>query len=206
MNKSEKFWNRIAENYNKSERKDVKSFNNLMSKVKENLKPDDIVLDFACGTGSISFEIADSVKKIHAIDTSSKMVEIAKRNIANSHVKNIIFEHLPITYKGLSKTKYDSVLAFNILHLLKETKSTIERIQELLKPGGLFISSTPCLGEKYSIIFGFLSLFSKIGVIPYVRTLKFTQLKNLIMKSGFKIVEWEKIDSSNCFIIAKRFV
>ena len=206
MNRSEKFWNRTAESYNKSERNNVQSFNETMSKVKENLNPEDLVLDFACATGSISTEIANSVKEIHAIDTSEKMIEIAKRNIANSNIENILFECSTIFNDRYKEGGYNAVLAFNILHLLEDTELTVQRIKDLLKLGGVFISSTVCLGDKMSFLGVFLSLFSKLGIIPYVKTLKFTQLKDLILNKGFQIVDMKEPDSSisNYFIVAKR--
>ena len=79
MNKSKEFWDRASKNYDKTEER----FEYIHSKSRENTKKylngSNIVLDYGCGTGTTSCEIANLVKEIHAIDISSKMIEIATK-------------------------------------------------------------------------------------------------------------------------------
>ena len=58
----------------------------------------------------------------------------------------------------------------------------------LLKPGGLFISKTPCIGGKWYFrpIIGAMQL---IGKAPYLRYLKVDEYDALIRAAGFEIVE-----------------
>ena len=88
MNKSEEFWDKASKNYDKTEGR----FEHIHSKSRENtkkyLKGNDIVLDYGCGTGTTSCEFANKVKEIHAIDISSKMIEIAKEKAIVSKVDN----------------------------------------------------------------------------------------------------------------------
>jgi hypothetical protein len=87
----------------------------------------------------------------------------------------------------------------------------MQRINELLKPGGLFISATPCIGEKktFSNIF-LISLFlllSKIGIIPFMKISKMYELEDLIAANGnFQIVETINLHHgiSNYFIVARK--
>lgn len=58
--------------------------------------------DYGCGTGLISNEIADNVKVIHAIETSSKMIEIAKNKAYGRKIENIDYAHSTIFYEGLN--------------------------------------------------------------------------------------------------------
>jgi 2-polyprenyl-3-methyl-5-hydroxy-6-metoxy-1,4-benzoquinol methylase len=51
----------------------------------------------------------------------------------------------------LKEETFDVILAFGILHLLKDFPKAIRRINELLKPGGWFISSTACMGKDKTI-------------------------------------------------------
>jgi 2-polyprenyl-3-methyl-5-hydroxy-6-metoxy-1,4-benzoquinol methylase len=61
---------------------------------------------YGCGTGlisnEISNEIADNVKVIHAIDTSSKMIEIAKNKADGRKIENIDYAHSTIFDEGLN--------------------------------------------------------------------------------------------------------
>lgn len=62
MNKSEKFWDRTANNYDKEEKKDELTYLNIFEKTRKYLKVSDIVLDYGCGTRLVSNEIADNVE------------------------------------------------------------------------------------------------------------------------------------------------
>ncbi|MBQ0740836.1 hypothetical protein J9332_41845, partial [Aquimarina celericrescens] len=68
----------------------------------------------------------------------------------------------------------------------------MNRIHELLKPGGLFISVTPCLGKR-SLTGISLSFFSKIGLIPSLKTYNISELEGSITHMGFKIIESESL-------------
>ena len=77
--KAEKFWDRAAKNYDKEEKKDEQTYIRIIEKAKTHLKNTDIVLDYGCGTGLISNEIADNVKvKILKKDGSLLTVEALK--------------------------------------------------------------------------------------------------------------------------------
>ena len=81
----------------------------------------------------------------------------------------------------------------------------MQRINELLKPGGLFISVTPCLGEK-TFLRIILFPLSKIGIIPYLKILKIPELEELVANGNFQIVETETFYhfSSDYFIVARK--
>ena len=78
-NKAKGFWDTASKDYDKTEER----FEYIHSKSRENTKKylnsSDIVLDYGCGTGTTYCELANRVKEIHAVDISSKMIEIAKR-------------------------------------------------------------------------------------------------------------------------------
>jgi hypothetical protein len=81
----------------------------------------------------------------------------------------------------------------------------MRRINELLKPGGLLISATACMGEK-SFLGMFLLLLSKTGFAPYMNAFKLSELEGLIANGSFRIVETEKVHRTppNYFIVAKK--
>lgn len=79
-----------------------------------------IVLDYGCGTGTTSGEIANRVKEIHSIDISSKMIQIAKRKAVASKVENINFFQTDIFDKRYKKESFDVILAFNMLHTVAD--------------------------------------------------------------------------------------
>lgn len=205
LNRTEKFWDNTANNYDQEEKKDEQTYIKIIEKTKKYLKISDIVLDYGCGTGLISNEIADNVKKVHGIDISSKMIEIAKRKADGRKIENIYFAHSTIFDERYKRGLFDVILVFYILHLLEDTPKVIQRINELLKPGGLIISATPCMGEK-TFLSILLSLVSKIGLIPNIRSFKISELEDSIANGNFEIIETECLHKSGqqYFVVAKK--
>ena len=211
MNKSKEFWDRASKNYDKTEER----FEYIHSKSRENTKKylngSNIVLDYGCGTGTTSCEIANRVKEIHAIDISSKMIEIAKRKAVASKVENINFVQTDIFDKRYKKESFDVILAFNMLHTVIDPQVVMRRIYELLKPEGLFISVTPCLRDKMAFLVNIqiqlVRILCKIGVIPIpIRRLKSSELDDLVVNGGFQTIDTEKLykGASSYFVVAKK--
>jgi 2-polyprenyl-3-methyl-5-hydroxy-6-metoxy-1,4-benzoquinol methylase len=205
MSNAETFWDNTAKNYNREEKRDEKTYLKIIEKIRTYLKPNDIVLDFGCGTGLVSNEIAGNVKQIHAIDISSKMIAIAKEKAAGRKIENIDHAHSTLFDEQLRKGSFDVILAFYILHLVEDNQKVMQRLNELLKPGGLMISATPCMGEK-PILNGLFSMAGKIGIIPTIRSFKKTELEDSIANGNFEIVETECLHQSSqqYFIVAKK--
>jgi ubiquinone/menaquinone biosynthesis C-methylase UbiE len=206
MNRVERFWDKQANEYDKNESKFEQTYHKTVANTKQYLNNNDIVLDYACGTGITTNEITGYVKEIHAIDISAKMIEVAKRKAGERNIENINYEQATIFDERFKEESFNVILAFNILHLLEDTQEVLQRIYDLLKPGGLFISATACLGEKKSLLSILISLLSKIGIVPYTRHYTFSELEDLVTNGDFKIVEAEIVSHSppNYFIVAKK--
>ena len=91
IDKSEKFWDFVAIKYDRTEKHLEPIFLKIHNNLKQQLNKSDILLDYGCGTGTISIEIANHVKEIRAIDISNKMLDIAKRKACEHNIKNIDF-------------------------------------------------------------------------------------------------------------------
>ena len=210
MKKEERFWDFLAGDYDRepddpSKRKDLEA-------ILKHLNPGDVVLDFACGTGTLSIELASRVKEIHAIDISSRMLAAASRKASERKVGNIRFLHTTIFDEALTNAAFDVVMAFNILHLLDDVQQVLRRINHLLKPGGVFISSTPCMGEKQplanNILFSLFLLPSKLGIIPPIRVFTVNELETLIKNERFQSIETNLFydEAPSYFMIARKMV
>ena len=189
MHKSEKFWDKIADNYEKKAIKNKKAYNDTLENTKKHLNIDDIVLEFGCGTGTMALEFADSVKKIYATDISSKMIEIANKKAEDRKIENVKFAQSTIFDEKLKTESFNVVLAFNVLHLLENTQKVMQRVNELLKPGGLFISGTVCLTEKNKLWRIPVFILGTLKIIPYVKCFKISELEDFITNENFQIVE-----------------
>ena len=207
MNRSIKFWDKIACNYDQEEKNDEMTYALIMGKIRKYCKISDVVMDFGSGTGLISNKIAGAVKEIHAIDTSSNMIDIAKKKAKTLNIDNIIYAHSTIFAPEYRIGSFDAVLACYVLHLLDDADKVMLRINELLKPGGLFISVTPCLGEtRFQNCI--LSVISKIGLIPMSRPFKIPELEKIITDRNLNIVEEECLHRKGrqYFIVAQKII
>jgi 2-polyprenyl-3-methyl-5-hydroxy-6-metoxy-1,4-benzoquinol methylase len=203
MSRAEKFWDRMA-------RPPVKEIGRgtikTVEKIKKHLTKSDRVLDFGCGNGTISFQFAGHVQQVEAIDISAKNIALAKKEATGRGIQNIHFAQAVLFDEHYKEESFDVVLAFYILHLLEDREQVIQRINKLLKPGGIFISASACLGEKKSFLTVALSLLSKTGIVPHLNFIKGIELENLMVKENFQIIETKILDQSplDYFIAAKK--
>ncbi|GAB5487480.1 MAG: hypothetical protein Pars2KO_10500 [Parasphingorhabdus sp.] len=210
MNKSEAFWDKASKNYDKTEERFKHIHETTREKTQKYLKATDIVLDYGCGTGTKSCELAHLVKEIQGIDISSNMIEIAKGKANKLEIDNANFYQTAIFDDRFKVRSFDVILAFNMLHTVPKPRSVVRRIDELLKPGGLFISVTPCLQERMSFLVSLqiylVRILSKVKLIPIpIRRLESADLDHLIKFGNFEAIEAEKIYSgaSSYFIASK---
>ena len=208
--KSESMWNKLAKNWDTPGVSLGENDLRIIERTKKYLNANDVVLDYGCATGSIAIEMANMAKEVRGIDISSNMVEIAKRKADERKIENIDFTKATIFDESLRKESFDLILAFSVLHLVEDTTQAMDRFNQLLKPGGVFISATPCLGEKafVSTLMNIpIFLLSKIGILPPIIFFSVSRLTESITNANFQIVENENFSVhpiTECFIVARK--
>lgn len=211
MNKSEDFWNKASKNYYKTEKRFEYIHKKARENTKKHLKDSYIVMDYGCGTGTASCEFSSQVKEIQGIDISSEMIRIAKEKAVVSKIDNVHFEKADLFEDKFQNESFDVILAFNMLHTVPNPQNVVYRINDLLKPDGIFISVTPCLGQKMSFLVNLqiqlVRILCKFGVIPIpIRRIKSSDIDILLAKGEFEAIESEEIfkGASSYFIAAKK--
>jgi 2-polyprenyl-3-methyl-5-hydroxy-6-metoxy-1,4-benzoquinol methylase len=208
--KSETMWNQLAKNWDKPGVSLGENDLKIIEMMKRYLDPSSVVLDYGCATGSIALEIASLAKEVRGIDISSNMIEIAKSKADERNIKNIGFAQAAIFDESLGRESFDVILSLSILHLVEDFAQVMDRVNQLLKPGGIFISATPCLGEKtfFSVLMNIpVFLLSRVGVIPSITFFSASSLTAAITKAGFQIVEQKDLSVRplrECFIVARK--
>lgn len=207
MNKSARFWDKIAVRYSNQEIADEAAYQKKMQLTQKHFDENMKVLEIACGTGSTAIAHASYVKQIKAIDISPKMIEIAKEKANSSKVENVVFEVSSVDGLEVADHTLDVVLGHNILHLLENKEDAIAKIYTMLKPGGVFISSTACIGDSIGlkIVKFFVSIGAFFGLLPFLDSFTTKELKDSLTNAGFELdYQWKPKKNSALFIIAKK--
>ena len=201
MNDSKKFWNKQAKSFNSNDNQEIEQ---LILKSKKYLNANDVVLDFACGTGDSTLGIAKIVKEVHGFDFSEEMIRLGSLKVDS--LTNIHFLATTIEDKRFEKESFDVIIAFNILHLLEDLDEVMLRIYSLLKPNGLLISNTACLGETKNLMSLTVNVISKFGMFPTVKPFKGVELEEKICSMGFtkieSVISSDKVP--NMYFVAKK--
>ncbi len=205
MPQPSRFWDRIAERYAGRPVADEAAYRRKLEVTRGYLRPEMEVLEFGCGTGSTALVHAPRVKRILAIDISAKMIEIARGKAAAAGIENVAFERATIEGFSAPEGRFDAVLGLSILHLLDDRAAVIAKVHRMLKPGGVFVSNTACLGDtmKWFKLVG--PLGAALGLIPKVQVFTVKELEDSLTAAGFEIDHrWHPGKGKAVFIVAKK--
>ncbi len=202
---SARFWDRMAKRYARTPIADEASYQKKLQITREYLRPESQVLEFGCGTGSTALLHAPFVNHILAIDISAKMIEIAQGKATENEIENVTFLRSDIEGFSATDKTFDVILGMSILHLLENKEETITKVHELLKPGGVFISSTACLGDTMGYLKLIAPMGKALGLLPHVSVFKKQQLLDELMDSGFRIEQnWQPGKGKAVFVVARK--
>mgnify|MGYP003886876261 CR=1 FL=1 len=206
------FWDKIARKYAASPVKDTATYEKWLASTVEHLGPDDRVLEVGCGTGSTAFRLSPAVKTYLSTDFSAGMIEIAEEKLKQDPVENLTFRQAdPFDRQlenaaGASPDGFDAALAFSFLHLAEDPEATVHRVNGLLKPGGLFISKTVCLGSKKFLFAPIIAVMRMFGKAPLVHMLAEKEVDALMERGGFEVIDAQTYGSSikSRYVVARK--
>lgn len=205
LNQPKDFWDMRSKNYDQtSGGVYARAYDRTVARTVSYLTPSDRVLEFACGTGLTTLRLAPHAAWVRGIDISPKMTAIAREKARD--IPNVEITNTDLFDPGLEPGSFDVVTAFNVLLYLPDLPAVLARIRELLRPEGLFLSATDCLGSRLSRA-GLAKLVkSRTGKMPYVAFYTQRGLEKRIAQNGFAVLERENLfpNPPNLFIAARR--
>ncbi len=188
MYKSEKYWDKTAERYSRSPISDEATYQRKLAETQGFLGHDMRILEFGCGTGTTAIHHAPHVRHVDAIDISENMLQIGRDKARKAGIDNITFTRGTLTDFNAENASIDAVLGLNVIHLLPDRKAVIAEVARILKPGGIFVSSTACLGHSFlRFIKLFAPLGKMLGLMPDVYVMKEEELAEEVKRAGFTI-------------------
>lgn len=205
MEDQKSFWNRKATGYFENPISNPEIYEEKLSRTHELMRTDMQVLEFGCGTGGTALRHAPHVDQVHIVDVSDAMLEIAQKQVKDADVDNISFECADIEKFDARNESYDMVLGMSIIHLLENPKEVISNVHRWLKPGGYFISSTVCVGDKMGWIRYLIPLGRAIRLMPHLSVLTTAQLMQDLLEVGFEMTHhWKPEDNMGTFLICRK--
>jgi ubiquinone/menaquinone biosynthesis C-methylase UbiE len=184
-----RFWDRTARKYAADPIKDLEGYERTLERTRHYLRSGDTAFEFGCGTGTTALKLAPDVARIVATDISSEMIAIAREKATAEGRENVAFEVATLDAAPWPDAAFDVSLAFNVLHLVEKRDAALRGVQRLLKPGGLFISKTPCLKDMNPLVRFAVPVMQVFGKAPYVSFFSADELERGIEAAGFEIVE-----------------
>ena len=185
------YWNKISPLYDLFENiYNYKVYSGTGQKVAEFIEPSDEVLECACGTGAISICIAKKCKKLIATDFAEGMLRQAARKCRNQY--NVIFRKADITHIRCKDSRFDKVVAGNVIHLLSEPEKALAELERVVKPGGKIIIPTYINMTKKSakLVVKFIELLG----LDFKQQFDIDSYKEFFSAMGYKDVEYIVVD------------
>lgn len=184
------FWDRLARRYAARAVRDPAAYARTLERTAAWLAPTDIVAEFGCGTGTTALALAGAAARIDASDFSAGMIAIAREKAMAEGVAHVAFSQADLFDAAASPGPYDAALAFNFLQLMPDMPLALAAIARRLRPGGLFISKTICLGEPgWRVVRTVVRGLKAVSVAPPLQFHRIETLDRAVEAAGFAILE-----------------
>jgi trans-aconitate methyltransferase len=169
-------------------------------------QPHETVLDLGCGTGHLSAQIATRAARVVGFDSSSAMVEAARRAYPASTQPNLSFAEADATSFSLSSLglsePVDAVFSNATLHWVRPPQSALECISQSLRRGGRLVAEFGGHGNVEQVLSALEAGLRSMGVSeessrPRVRANYFPRLgeyASLCEERGLQVLRAELFD------------
>lgn len=198
------FWDKIAPKYAKDAIGDPAAYEATLTQMRDLLAPDANVLELGCGTGSTALELAGGVGTYLGTDISPGMIDIARAKFGPDTPDGLSFD---VADAGtLPDGPFDTIIALNVLHLLRDLDAHVAQVFDALPSGGLFISKTGLIREGAWFLPLAIPVMRALGKAPYVRNLARAELEVILTQTGFELSETllQPDTAPRLFVVARK--
>ena len=152
----------------------------LVSLIRKEVKPGELVVDFGAGIGTFSKQVAMSGHKVHCVEPDHRQLD------------RILALGLP-AFKDLANFKNESIdllYSLNVLEHIENDVEVLEDCYQKIKPGGHILIYVPAFNILYS------SMDKNVG---HIRRYTRSTLAEKVRLAGFTVVRNEYVDSAGFF-------
>lgn len=144
-NTNKNFWQRFAKIYAPFMKSSAPLYNEICDEIRQKINRNMNVLELACGTGQLSFQLSNSVKTYEATDFSQAMIAEAKKKRKGSRLHFSVQDATNLPYADSS---FDAVIISNALHIMPCPEKALAEIKRVLKNDGILFAPTFIHGES----------------------------------------------------------
>ena len=158
------FWQFFAFLYAPFMRRNKKAYEEMCGMLASHVDENTHVLELACGTGQLSFPMAERSAHWTATDFSENMIrEAEKLNMLRQ--EKLTFSVADATALSFADGSFDLVVIANALHIMPEPEKALSEIRRVLKENGtLFAPVFIYPGKKTGLL---IRLMEMIGFKTY---------------------------------------
>lgn len=205
MSDEARFWDKRAERCAQRPVGNPEAYEKKLAITRTYFRPDSEVLEMGCGTGSTALAHAPHVGHILATDISPAMIDIARRKAGAAGIGNVTFETRAVADHAMAESAYDAILALNLLHLLGDPRAAIGAACLGLKPGGVLVTSTACIGDMSWYFRLLVPVGHFLRLFPPVKVFTWHWLRQGLIDAGFEIDrEWLPRKNAAVFMVARK--
>jgi SAM-dependent methyltransferase len=103
------------------------------------LMPPMVIADLGAGEGAFSLLLAQRAKKVIAVDTSAKMIEVAREQAVRHDVKNVDYRLGDMEELPIESSTIDIVFFSQSLHHALHPERAVAEANRILNPGGRIV-------------------------------------------------------------------
>lgn len=139
MGDNKEFWQRTAKFYAPFMERNGRLYGEICKKIRPSLARSTNVLELACGSGQLSFRLAECVRLWEATDFSENMIAEAKKQPCSNRLHFSVQDATDLPYASDS---FDAVVISNALHIMPNPELALAEISRVLKPEGTLFAPT----------------------------------------------------------------
>ena len=203
--KKEKYWSKFAKTFNDDQRYIAGSA--IQQALKKRLSEESDLgelIEFGCGAGFFTTDIATKASHVVATDLSDEMVEAATTQLRE--FENVTVQKEDCENTSLPSAGFDTVFMANLIHVIEDPHNALQESHRILRDGGsLLVTSGTFHGLKWFTRIGASIRFvRKFGIPPrYTRSYSPDELRSLVETAGFSVERVEFIQEKTNFLYLK---